>query len=151
MKKYFYLLLLALVPAMTFTACGSDDDNEPEFNPGDVKFSKPTLTETSKQLILTYNESYEDLVVNIVETYEFDGDVLVKVTFSETFPNEAMAQEFIDDLNSDPEESLYSRHLTRNGRTVTYDATSDYKGKTKEEIRKFLQYRVDNWDRQSYK
>ena len=110
---------------MTFTACGSDDDNEPEFNPGDVKFSKPTLTETSKQLILTYNESYEDLVVNIVETYEFEGDVLVKVTFSETFPNESMAQEFMEDIQSDPEEVLYYRNLTRSGRTVTYDATNE--------------------------
>ena len=57
----------------------------------------------------------------------------------------------MEDIQSDPEEVLYYRNLTRSGRTVTYDATNEYKGKTKEEIRKFLQYRVDNWDRQSYK
>ena len=147
MKKYLYLLLLALVPAMTFTACGSDDDDLDDIQPEDVKFSKPTLKETSNQLILTYNEIYGTFVINVVETYEFQGEQLVKVTVSETFPKEDLAKQFMEEVKNDPEDVEYYKNLSRSGRTVTYDATAQFQEYTKSQIKQMLQRRVEYWDK----
>lgn len=148
MKKYLYLLLLALVPAMTFTACGSDDDElDPEnVNQDDVQISKPTLKETANQIILTYNESYGNFVVNMVETYEFQGERLVKVTFSETFPSEKLAKQFMEEIQKDPEEAERYKNISRSGRTITYDATAEFQDYTKSQIKEMLQWRMEEWD-----
>lgn len=147
MKKYLYLLLLALVPAFTFTACGDDDELDPDdVNPEDVQVSKPTLKEDGNKVTLTYAESYGTWKITIVETYEFQGERLVRATISETFPTEDLAKLFMEEVQADPEEQEWYKDLSRSGKTVTYDATESYAQYSKQEIMAMLQQRIATWD-----
>ena len=146
MKKYLYLLLLALVPAMTFTACGDDKDDLDDITPSDVNFSEPTFKETNNSFILTYSQAIGSTQVGYTETYTFQGEQVVSVSISMTFPSESLAKQFMEEIAKDPQSKEAYRNITRNGKTCTYDATEYYKDMTKSEIREQLQWRVDEWE-----
>ena len=144
MKKYLYLLLLALVPAMTFTACGNDKDDE--LDPGDIELSKPVMKESGNTITFSYSTSYAGLTVNFVETYTFNNDEVVKVTISETFPSESLAKQFMEEIQNDPKEKVSYKDITRSGKTITWDGTKSYSGYSKSQVKKMLQWRTEEWD-----
>jgi len=146
MKKYLYLLLLALVPTMTFTACGNDNKEDDELDPDDIEISKPVMKESGNTITYSYSTSYAGLTVNFVETYTFNGEQIAKVTISETFPSEALAKQFMEELENDTSEMETYKNLSRSGKTVTYDATEAYSEYTKDEIKEMLQWRTQEWE-----
>ena len=142
MKKYLYLLLLALVPAMTFTACG--DDKDEELDPDDIEISKPTLKDEGNKITFSYSTAYGTMTCLYTEVYKFENNKLVGVDVNVSMPNEELAKALVEELKAQSE--VYA-NVTRKGKTVTYTQLVDAEdAQTKEEVLTYLQLRVDEWD-----
>lgn len=142
MKKYLYLLLLALVPAMTFTACG--DDKDEELDPDDIEISKPTLKDEGNKITFSYSTAYGTMTCLYTEVYKFENNKLVGVDVNVSMPNEELAKALVEELKAQSE--VYA-NVTRKGKTVTYTQLVDAEdAQTKEEVLTYLQLRVDERD-----
>lgn len=141
MKKYLYLLLLALVPALTFTACG--DDKDEELDPDDIEISEPTLKDEGNKITFTYSSTYGTMTCIYKEVYKFEDDVLVGVDVQVTMPNEELAKALVEELKDHVESYA---DVTRKGKTVTYTqlVEEEYE-QTKEEVLEYLQWRKEEW------
>lgn len=140
MKKYLYLLLLALVPAMTFTACGDDKDEvlDPKSpdNPG-VTVKDASFKESGNKLILTYNVSGSTLEGDVFTfedewTCEFNGEQLTRSSHVYTMPSSAIAKSVAEELKDEAEPG-YS--VSYSGSKVTYVDTPEWSDMSKTEIR----------------
>ena len=154
MKKYLYLLLLALVPAMTFTACGNEKIDNPKFvglfdkdeelDPDDIEISKPTLKDEGNKITFSYSTAYGTMTCLYTEVYKFENNKLVGVDVNVSMPNEELAKALVEELKAQSE--VYA-NVTRKGKTVTYTQLVDAEdAQTKEEVLTYLQLRVDERD-----
>lgn len=143
MKKYLYLLLLALVPTMTFTACGNDNKEDDELDPDDIEISEPTLKDEGNKITFTYSSTYGTMTCIYKEVYKFEDDVLVGVDVQVTMPNEELAKALVEELKDHVESYA---DVTRKGKTVTYTQLVDEEyEQTKEEVLEYLQLRKEEW------
>jgi len=142
MKKYLYLLMLALTPALSFTACGDDDEDLDDIDPDDVTIVKPVLKDSGNTITFTYGESYGSYKFTITEEYNFQNDICVSARITETYPNETLAKEAENGYIEGGDASK----ISRKGKTITYDCTEEFKGMSKQEIKEMLQWRADEWE-----
>ena len=140
MKKFLYLLLLALVPAMTFTACGDDKDEvldpkDPD-NPG-VTIKDASFKESGNKLILTYYVSGSSREGDIFTyedewTCEFNGEQLTRSSHVYSMPSSAIAKSVAAEIQENAEPG-YS--VSYSGSKVTYVDTPDLDDMSKTELR----------------
>ena len=81
------------------------------------------------------------------ETATFDSnDLCIKFIEQETYPSKDYAnaawEEYKAEEADDPAEwAKYSK----DGKTITYDATEDWKGKSKEEVRQYMEWMLEEY------
>lgn len=136
MKKYLFLCLMAM-GCLTFTACGSDDDedlDDIEINEGDIKVGQAELKETSNQLILSWAISVQNIKVSVKWTCTFKDDICTKSLWEYTYPSETYAKAAYENAMQVKDE--YDRTIySYKGKVYTEDDTADYEGDSREEIK----------------
>ncbi len=139
MKKIFYLMSLCLcmfAGVALMTSCGDDDDIDPD----DVEI-KSGITDKGNQLIMsTKVPSY-----SLTATATFDGNtddaLCIKFISKETYSSSAAADYVWDEYkkHSDYAEDIAAGLLKKDGKSIIYDETEDFKGETKAQIRTYME------------
>ena len=136
MKKLFYLMtvcLCVIMGAVTLNSCSQ----ESLLGLFMGKSEPTTLEEDTKENTLTLSFDGGDCLSKWIATFD-DKDLCVKFLQIDTYKKKA-------DADEEWEWGGYENNpkYSKDGKTITYDATDEYRGKTKAEIRKKFQEIVD--------
>ncbi len=138
MKKLLFLtsLMALFCLPFTFTACGSDDENDGPNNNGteQAQFTEAQLTDNGNQLILVYSASAGGFTVTCKWTCDFQNDKLTRSILETTFPNEKAAQASYEASMKDKSEDDPTIY-TLKGNVVTADNTESLRGADKSVIK----------------
>lgn len=148
MKKYFYLCLIALGCMLTFSACGSDDD-EPtledleraaEQGQGNLQ---ATLQDNGNELVIFYTAQVGPYQATARGVYTFDGSSddskCISVIMTETYPSAEVAKSVFD---QESENKKANGTVKLNGKQVISDNSEDFKGMPKAEVKRFLEEEI---------
>ena len=142
MKKFFYLMSLCLglfAGAAVMTSCGDDD-----LEGGEIKAG---ITEKGNTLTLTYKNAY----ATCTETATFDSnDKCIKYIEATTYSSKDVANQAWDAEMQYVDADEKARYK-KDGKTITYDATEEFKGVSKSEIRQYMERfleEVKQWNEQ---
>ena len=127
MKKFFYLMSLALCMFMgvaALSSCG-DDDLEPTKMSEDTSANTLSLTFDAGDCISTWTAYFDE------------NDKCIKFLEADAYKESSYADEEWEWSCKD------NPKYTRQGNTIIYDATDQYKGKSKDQIRAEFQRIVD--------
>ena len=148
MKKYFYLCLITLGCMLTFSACGSNDDDptlediERAAEQGDADIAA-TLQDNGNELVIFYTSSIGSYKATAKGVYTFDGSSddsqCIKAILTETYPSAEIAKAVFD---LEDEEDKINGTVKLNGKQVIIDFTNDFKGMPKAEIKKYLEEEI---------
>ncbi len=132
--KYFGMLLAAFTLSFTATSCGDlieDDDSGIEIKKSDPKFTKKTATELE---VYSSNGFFAE-----VWYAKFNSNKeLVQITMSFTYLEEETAKEAAQSYKHVYDPKLVSIK----GKTVTIDATPEFKDDTYDDILAYFNYLV---------
>lgn len=142
MKKFFYLMSLCLcmfAGVALMTSCGDDDIDD--IDPGDVKI-ETGITEKGNTLTITFSNSY----YTYMEVATFDSDdKCIKYIEKEIYPNKETAnaawEAYKAEYQDEPDEW---KKYSKDGKTITHDATEEYKGASKAEIRQYMEQMLEH-------
>ncbi len=138
MKKYLFLCMAAIATLLTFSACGDDDEIEPnDINPENVKVEKAKFTETTNQMTLTFTIKIDKFSVPVKITATFQGDQCSSYITEYTYPNDSMAKQAYE-ANKSSAGQYDTTVYSYKGKVYTEDDTADYRGVPKDEIRQEL-------------
>lgn len=137
MKKFFYLMSLCLcmfAGVAVMTSCGDDDIDD--IDPDNIEF-KVGITEKGNTLTFTAKTSY----YTYVEIATFDSnDKCTKFLEQEIYPSKDYAnaawEAYKAEYKDDPDDW---KKYSKDGKTITYDDTEDWAGKSKAEIRSYME------------
>ncbi|MBO4612764.1 MAG: hypothetical protein J5671_06295 [Bacteroidaceae bacterium] len=130
MKKFFYLMSLALCMFMGAAALSSCGDDE---------LVPATISEDTKANTLTVQYDGGGCVTKYVATFD-SNDKCIKYLEYETYSSKDEAKEEYEwGGKGNPK-------ITLDGKSIIYDRTDEYKGKSKEEIRAYFQSIVDEFN-----
>ncbi len=142
MKKFFYLMSLCLcmfAGVALMTSCGDDDLDD--IDPDDIEI-KAGITEKGNTLTVSFSNGF----YTYQEIATFDSnDKCIKYVEKEIYPNKETANQAWDAYKAEykdkPEEMA---KYSKDGKTITHDATEKYKGASKAEIRRNMEEMLEH-------
>ena len=148
MKKFLFLCLLTLGAMTTFTACGGDDeDNQPKNEQQGTEngtnwssSSSSGFADKGSYMYVTYSRTLNNMTITITWTCYFDDNNICTSSKEETtFPTAELAKLSYDETIANLEEGEDPGKYSVSGKVVTYDATDDCKGQSKDVIKAAMQ------------
>ncbi len=137
--KIITIALLAVFTMNTASSCGElgdilDNTDDTEY--GDIETG---WTEKGNKLIYKISLDYILGKYTQVMTFEFSGETCIKATIEYIWSSDLLAQSFYESLDEDERAKA-----KLSGKTITMDATDDFKGMSKSEIKEAIDA-IDEW------
>ncbi|MBQ2787966.1 MAG: hypothetical protein IJF00_08465 [Bacteroidaceae bacterium] len=128
-NKYLCMMFMAMSMMFAFSACSSDDDDNPLDNPGSETIQEGKWSVNGNTYTYTIKQDYGYISWTMKWELTFGSDD--KCSSSKcviSFPDKTMAQEAYNEYKADGEK------VTISGKNVTIDYTDTHKGLLKSEL-----------------